>query len=118
MGMMEEVGERAGIGAGWMVGIGIAAVALLGPSLVRVMRPATKQAMKGYMAARDRAREAVAETSERMQDLYEEAKHEYDTEHQQKEMEAEEAPHRHETGRHAETHETAASRRHRTEEES
>lgn len=108
MGMMEEIGERVGVGTGWVVGASLAAVALAGPSIVKVLRPAAKTAIKGYMAARDRAKEAMAESSERLQDLYEEAQHEYkeehiEGEHEHREMKpTEEAPAR-----------TAAARRHR-----
>ena len=86
MGMVEEVGERMGIGAGWVIGIAIATVALLGPSLGKGLRPATKRALRGFMAARDRAKETLAETSERLQDVYEEARLEYDASHVEHEV--------------------------------
>jgi len=44
------------------------------------MRPAVKRMMKGYLAAVDRAREMVAEVGETLEDLYAEAKAEYEAE--------------------------------------
>lgn len=66
---------------GWPIGIGLVVLAVsAGPKLMKAGRPLVKRAIKGYLAAQEKAKEAVAEGSERMQDLYAEAKHEYEQE--------------------------------------
>lgn len=78
MALMEEVSER---GWGWPLGIGLAVAAVsAGPQLVKSGRPLMKKAIKGYLALQARSREMFAETGERLQDLYAEAKHEYEEE--------------------------------------
>ncbi len=65
-------------GSPWGLGVVAAAavVAVAGPRA----KPLAKGAIKGYLAATERAREWVAEATEQVQDLYAEAKHEYESE--------------------------------------
>lgn len=75
MSIMEEVSDR---GLGWPLGIGLAVAAIsAGPQLVKASRPLAKKAIKAYLVLHERAKEAMAETGEQMQDLYAEARHEY-----------------------------------------
>lgn len=68
-------------GKGWPVGIGLAVLAVsAGPKLMKAGRPLLKRAIKGYLTAQDRAKEMLAESTERVQDLYAEAKHEHEEE--------------------------------------
>ena len=76
MAIMEEVSER-GLGLPLGVGLLIAAVSA-GPKLMKAGRPLIKNAIKGYLAVQEKSKEMFAETTERMQDIYAEAKHEYD----------------------------------------
>ena len=76
MALMEEVSER-GLGLPLGVGLIIAAVSA-GPKLMKASRPLLKNAIKGYLAVQEKSKEMFAETAERMQDIYAEAKHEYD----------------------------------------
>lgn len=76
MALMEEVSER-GLGLPLGVGLLIAAVSA-GPKLVKAGRPLLKNMIKGYLVVQEKSKEMFAETSERMQDIYAEAKHEYD----------------------------------------
>jgi len=62
-------------GGGWGVGVGLAAGAAIVMS--RRGRPLLKSALVGYFALSDRLKTLAAETSEQMQDLYEEARSEY-----------------------------------------
>ncbi len=62
-------------GGGWGIGIGLVAGAAI--ILGRTGRPLMKGAIVGYLSAQDRVRELAAETAEQMQDLYEEARAEY-----------------------------------------
>ncbi|MDP9350117.1 MAG: DUF5132 domain-containing protein [Chloroflexota bacterium] len=71
---MEEFRRGARRGAGWAVGFG--AVLGAASALSRGGQPTVKVAMKGMM----RLREASAELSERVQDLYAEARAEYTAE--------------------------------------
>jgi len=73
-GVTESVGF--GIGAGV---IAVAAGVLVGAGL---LKPLTKGAIKGYLVATQGVRGAVAGATESMQDLYAEAKHEYETDSQ------------------------------------
>jgi len=65
-------------GSPWGLGLVAvaAAVAVAGPRA----KPVAKGAIKSYLATTERAREWVAEASEQIQDLYAEAKHEYESE--------------------------------------
>ena len=62
-------------GGGWGIGLGLVAGAAI--VLGRQGRPLVKGAIVGVLSARDRAREFAAETAEQLQDLYEEARAEY-----------------------------------------
>lgn len=65
----------------WPVGIGLVVLAVsAGPKLMKAGRPFVKRVIKGYLAAQEMTKEKLAEGSERMQDLYAEAKHEYEQE--------------------------------------
>ena len=65
-------------GTSWGLGVvAVAAVAVVGGTRAK---PLAKQAIKGYFAATERAREWVAEAGEQLQDLYAEAKYEYEAE--------------------------------------
>lgn len=78
MALMEEVGER---GLALPIGIGLVVAAIsAGPKLIKAGRPLMKSAIKGYLAVQAKGKEMMAESSEKMQDLYAEAKHEYDEE--------------------------------------
>lgn len=73
--MLEDVFEGISDGLGWGVGaVAIAAVAIVGGTWGK---PLAKSAIKGYFAMTDRLREAAAGATESVQDLYSEAKHEY-----------------------------------------
>lgn len=86
MSMLEEVSDR---GLGWPLGIGLVVAAVsAGPQIMKAGRPLMKSAIKAYLALEDKAKEMMAETGERMQDLYAEAKHEY----QEGEMHMQAAP--------------------------
>lgn len=75
MALLEERGK------GWTVGIGLAVLAVsVAPKLMKAGRPLMKRAIKGYLKAQDKAKEVVAESGERVQDLYAEAKHEHEAE--------------------------------------
>jgi|GEM_PF-1340017 len=90
MAILEEVSEK---GIGWPLGVGLVVLAVsAGPKLVKAGRPLIKRAIKGYLAVQEKSKEMFAETSERMQDLYAEAKHEYDEEAAIMKAEAEMAP--------------------------
>lgn len=77
---LKDIGERLE-GKGWL-GVGLGAVVLAPvviPALSRTLRPAAKNAIKGYLALSDRARHWMAETGEQWQDLVAEAKSEHET---------------------------------------
>ncbi len=61
-------------GVGFVLGVG---GALAGSQRAR---PLVKQAMKGYLVATDRAREMAAEMGETLEDLYAEARAEFEAE--------------------------------------
>lgn len=73
---LDDVAEGAAIGVG---ALAVGAVALIGAPRAK---PLAKQAIKGYLAVTERARGALAEAGERVQDIYAEAKVEYDSEAQ------------------------------------
>ncbi|MBM2810283.1 MAG: hypothetical protein HW416_1042 [Chloroflexi bacterium] len=58
--------------------LGIAVLAGAGLFALKGGRPVAKKAITGYLALSEWAREFAAETSEQVQDLYAEAKTEYD----------------------------------------
>ena len=62
-------------GGAWGIGLGLVAGAAI--VLGRRGRPLVKGAIVGYLSAQDRIREVAAETVEQLQDLYEEARAEY-----------------------------------------
>lgn len=73
--MLEDIVDGFFDSIGWGVGGAVVAAAVLigGPRA----KPLAKGAIKGYFSATQRVREALAEASESMQDIYAEAKHEY-----------------------------------------
>lgn len=75
--MVENVVEGLFESIGWSIGGAAVAVAVLvgGPRA----KGLAKNAIKGYFATTQRLREVTAETSESFQDLYAEAKHEYES---------------------------------------
>ncbi len=91
--MLEELFVGVLDGVGWGVGGAAVAVAVLlgGPRA----KPLAKDVIKGYLKATQRVRELAAETSESVQDIYAEAKHEYESQlngHVAEASEAESAP--------------------------
>ena len=86
MGLMEDVSES---GMGWPLGIGLLVAALsAGPKLVKAGKPAIKGAMRGYLILQSKSKEVIAETSERLQDLYAETKYEFEHHPEAKTVEA------------------------------
>ncbi|HEY7066718.1 MAG TPA: DUF5132 domain-containing protein [Chloroflexota bacterium] len=74
---LDDIVEGVLGGTSWGVGaIAIAAVAVVGAPRAK---PLAKQAIKGYLAATERVREMAAEATEQIQDLYAEAKYEYES---------------------------------------
>ena len=72
---LDDLVEGVFGGTSWGVGaLAIAAVAVVGAPRAK---PLAKQAIKGYFAATERFREMAAEATEQLQDLYAEAKYEY-----------------------------------------
>lgn len=66
---------------GWPIGVGLAVLAVsMAPKIAKAGRPLMKRAIKGYLTFQERAKEIAAESGERMQDLYAEAKHEHEQE--------------------------------------
>lgn len=78
MALLEEVSDR-GLGLPLAVGLAVAAVSA-GPRLVKAGKPLIKGAIKGFFVVQARAKEMFAETGERLQDVYAEARHEYEEE--------------------------------------
>jgi Sec-independent protein translocase protein TatA len=69
---------EAVVGGPWGLGLAaVGAVVLVGGPRAK---PLAKQAIKGYLAATQRVRELAAEATEQVQDLYVEAKYEYQAE--------------------------------------
>jgi hypothetical protein len=62
-------------GGGWGLGVGLVAGAAI--VLAKSGRPVLKGALVGYFALSDRMKTLAAETTEQIQDLYEEARTEY-----------------------------------------
>lgn len=75
--MVENVVEGFFESIGWSIGGAAVAVAVIvgGPRA----KGLAKNAIKGYFAATQRLKEVTAETTESFQDLYAEAKHEYES---------------------------------------
>lgn len=75
--MLEEIVGGLVESIGW----GVGGVVIVGALLVGGPRakPLAKGAIKGYLTATRRVREAAAEASESLQDIYAEAKHEYES---------------------------------------
>lgn len=74
--MLEDIVGSATEGLGLGVGIlAAAAVVVVGGGLIK---PLAKGAIKGYLAATSHMGEAVAGAGESIQDIYAEAKHEYE----------------------------------------
>lgn len=71
--LVEGIVESVGWGIG---GAAVVVVALVGGSRAK---PLAKQVIKGYLAATERVRALTAEASESLQDVYAEAKHEYES---------------------------------------
>jgi len=77
--MLEDLVAGVTESVGFGIGVGVVAIAagvLVGAGLVK---PLSKGAIKGYLGATRGVRGAVAGATESMQDLYAEAKHEYET---------------------------------------
>ncbi len=73
-GILEMLVGGAAAGVGFVLGVSGALASS------RQMRPLVKQAVKGYLGATDRAREMAAEMGETLEDLYAEARAEYESE--------------------------------------
>src|SRR5260221_4746233 len=69
------LGDMLEGGGGWGLGVGLAAGAAI--VLARRGRPLLKGALVGYFTLSDQLKTLAAETSEQIQDLYEEARTEY-----------------------------------------
>lgn len=75
--MFDDLLESVGGTPGRILGIGLALG--LGIAIGRGIRPVAKGALRGYMSVADRVKEAAAEASEGLQDLYHEAKSEHES---------------------------------------
>jgi hypothetical protein len=74
---VDDLVEAVVGGTSWGAGlVAIAAVAVVGGPRAK---PLAKQAIKGYLAATERVRELAAEATEQLQDIYAEAKYEYES---------------------------------------
>ena len=83
---LDDLVEGVFGGTSWGVGaLAIAAVAVVGAPRAK---PLAKQAIKGYFAATERFREMAAEATEQLQDLYAEAKYEYQSQLSENENES------------------------------
>jgi len=76
--MLDDVLDVFGGTPGRILGVGLALG--LGIVLGRGMRPVAKSAFKGFLALQNRVKEATAEAGESLQDIYAEAKAEYEQE--------------------------------------
>ncbi|HLI25768.1 MAG TPA: hypothetical protein VKZ60_01770 [Chloroflexota bacterium] len=76
MALLGELGES--VFGGTPLGVGIAAVAVGAVVLGPRAKPLLKKAIIGYLAASERVRELVAEASEQLQDIYAEARYEFE----------------------------------------
>jgi hypothetical protein len=74
--MFDDIFDAVGGTPGRVVGLGLALGA--GVMLGRGVRPVARAALRGWFNVADRVREYTAEASESMQDLYAEARSEYD----------------------------------------
>lgn len=75
--MVEDIVDGFFESIGWSIGgAAVAAAVLIGGPRAKGL---AKNAIKGYFSATQRLREATAEASESFQDLYAEAKHEYES---------------------------------------
>ncbi len=70
------VGVGEAVGGVW--GLGLVAVAAV--VVIPRAKPLAREAMRGYFAVTEGARTWAAEAGEQVQDLYAEAKHEYEAE--------------------------------------
>jgi len=77
---MDEFFELLGEGAGWIIGLGITLGAA--SAFSNGAKPVAKKAIKGYLTASDRARIWAAEMGEHIEDIYAEARMEYDASRQ------------------------------------
>jgi len=66
-------------GSSALGGLGVTALAVAAVVGAPRAKPLAKQAIKGYLTATQRVREWTAESSEKLQDLYAEAKYEFET---------------------------------------
>lgn len=76
--MFDDLLEGVGGTTGRLIAIGLAIGA--GLLLGRGLRPVAKGMIRGYLTVADRVKEMVAETGESLQDIYAEAKAEYEQE--------------------------------------
>ena len=60
------------------LGLGIAAAAVAGVIVAPRAKPLLKKAIIGYLVATERVREVVAEAGEQVQDIYAEARYEFE----------------------------------------
>ncbi|MCA1597202.1 MAG: DUF5132 domain-containing protein [Chloroflexi bacterium] len=75
----DNILETVGAGAGWIIGAGLTLGACAGSrNAATAARPLAKEAIKGYLALAERAKVAAAIIGEHAQDLYAEARAEYD----------------------------------------
>lgn len=66
-------------GSSALGGLGVTALAVAAVVGAPRAKPLAKQAIKGYLTATQRVREWTAESTEKLQDLYAEAKYEFET---------------------------------------
>lgn len=66
-------------GSSMLGGLGVTALAVAAVVGAPRAKPLAKKAIKGYLTATQRAREWTAESTEKLQDLYAEAKYEFET---------------------------------------
>lgn len=67
------------LGSSVLGGLGVTALAVAAVIGAPRAKPLAKKAIKGYLTATQRARELTAESTEKLQDLYAEAKYEFET---------------------------------------
>ena len=75
---IDDVALDGFFGGGGALGLGLALVAGVGLLAWKGGRPILKKAITAGLALTERAQEAVAEASEQMQDVYAEARAEFD----------------------------------------
>ncbi|MDA8218652.1 MAG: DUF5132 domain-containing protein [Dehalococcoidales bacterium] len=76
--MLDDILDSVGGTTGRIIGVALAVGA--GVLLGRGLRPTAKGVIRGYLSVAERVKEATAEAGESLQDLYAEAKAEYDQE--------------------------------------